>query len=209
MGISAFLSECQHDTEPPPGGMFSHLEWHHVAPDEVPDLIRSVVAVDPAVTDTDNSDSMGIQAAGIAEDGQILMLRSWEQRSTPLTAIKKAIIWAGDVGADTVVIETDQGGDTWISVFQQACQELDLPRNQWPRLKHARGGSIGPKQMRAQQMLTDYEKGRVSHVANGHHMVLERALRRFPRTKPFDLTDAAFWAWRNLRPDKSRRLVVR
>ena len=28
---------------------------------------------------------------------------------------------------------------------------------------------------------------------------LERALRRFPRTKPFDLVDAAFWAWHDLR----------
>ncbi len=46
-------------------------------------------------------------------------------------------------------------------------------------------------------MLVDYEHGMIVHVA-GTHEVLERALRRFPRSKPYDLTDAAFWSWHDL-----------
>jgi hypothetical protein len=31
------------------------------------------------------------------------------------------------------------------------------------------------------------------------HNTLEKALRRFPLTKPFDLADAAYWSWADLR----------
>jgi hypothetical protein len=46
-------------------------------------------------------------------------------------------------------------------------------------------------------MLTDYERGRIIHVL-GTHEVLERALKRFPVQKPYDLVDAAGWSWRDL-----------
>jgi len=47
-------------------------------------------------------------------------------------------------------------------------------------------------------MLTDYEHGTIVHVL-GTHATLERGLRRFPLRKPFDLVDAAYWSWRDLR----------
>jgi hypothetical protein len=46
-------------------------------------------------------------------------------------------------------------------------------------------------------MLSAYERGQFVHVI-GTHETLERALRRFPKTKPFDLTDASFWSWHDL-----------
>lgn len=208
MGITAFMSECQHDTEPTPGGMFDHLDFPHVSPDDLPDLVRTCVWVDPAVTDNDQSDAMGIQVAGIDETGQIYMLYSWEKRGTPLFALQHAISKAVEYGADAVGIETDQGGETWSSVYREAAQSLEIPARDIPRMRTAKGGSIGPKTHRASMMLTDYEKGRITHVW-GSHGTLEKALRRFPRTKPFDLVDAAFWAWRDLRPGKRKRLVIR
>jgi hypothetical protein len=208
MGISAFLSECQHDTTPAAGGMFSHLTYQHCKPEELPDLVRTCVWVDPAVTDNDRSDAMGIQCAGIDSNGQIYMLYSYEQRSTPLFVLQKAIRVAQEYGADSIGIETDQGGDTWNSVYREAATGLGLEEREVPRLKHARAGSIGPKTHRASLMLTDYEKGRITHVW-GTHGILEKGLHRFPRSKPFDLVDAAFWAWRDLRPGKRKRLVSR
>jgi len=50
---------------------------------------------------------------------------------------------------------------------------------------------------RNQRMLADYERGNVIHV-RGTHRALERALKRFPLTKPFDLVDAAYWSWRDM-----------
>lgn len=208
MGLTAFLSECQHHTEPPPGGMFDHIEFKRLDPEEVPDLVKTTVWVDPAVTDKDDSDSMGIQVDGIDEDGTIYRLFSWERRATPLDALKMAIMKAKQYHAQTVGVETDQGGDTWQSVFREAASSLGLKPSQWPRYLHAKGGAVGPKTHRAQQMLTDYEKGHIVHV-RGTHGVLERALRRFPKTKPFDLVDASFWSWRHLRPERKKRLIVR
>lgn len=208
MGVSAFLSECQHDTDSPPGGMFDHLTFRHMHPGMVPPLVRTCCWVDPAVTDNDQSDAMGVSVAGIDADGTIYMLWSWEQRSTPLHALQTALRKAVEYGCDTVGIETDQGGDTWASVYREAAASLELERRDVPRLRNAKAGSIGPKTHRASMMLTDYEKDLIVHVT-GTHQTLERSLRRFPRTKPFDLVDATFWAWRDLRPARGRRLIIR
>lgn len=207
MGITAFLSECQHDTEPPPGGMFSHLTYEHCLPEEVPDLVRTVVWVDPAVSTTDNSDAMGIQVDGIDANGVIYRLRSYEQKTTPLACIEKAVTWAVELGATEVGVETDQGGDTWITVYKEACKAAGIPDHERPKFKSEKGGTIGPKAHRAGLMLADYERGgRIVHVT-GSHQLLERALRRFPVVKPYDLVDAAFWSWRSLRPAKKKRMI--
>jgi hypothetical protein len=215
-GLSAFLSEAQHDTEPPGGGMFDHLDWPsiRVTIAEVPELTRVVCWVDPAVTSTDNSDSQGIIVDGLGVDGHIYRLWAWEGRTTPLDAMQRAIRQAIRWGAEKVGVETDQGGETWESVYREALRELvandddpvDLDEGQRvPRFDHAKAGSVGQsKAARAAQMLVDYETDVFRHL-EGTHRVLERSLSRFPKTKPFDLTDAAYWAWRDLDP-KPRRL---
>jgi hypothetical protein len=210
MGLSAFMHECQHDTEPPSGGMFDHVEWRRCELAEVPDLVRSCVWVDPAMTDHDLSDAHGIQADGIAEDGTIYRLFSWERQASPVEAIQVAIRKAVEIGADHVGIETDQGGDTWRSVFRDALERegLNYFDRGVPKFRAAKGGPLGPKAHRASQMLTDYENGRLVHVI-GTNLTLERALRRFPKSKPFDLVDASYWSWRDLRPERRKRLVVK
>lgn len=195
-GLTAFLSECQHDVAAVAGGMFDHLEFRRCTWGELPDLVRVVVWVDPAVTATDDSDSMGIQADGIAANGVIYRLWSWEQRSTPENALGKAIKKALELRAEAVGVETDQGGNTWQSVYREAARALGVipPAFRWDKA----GAGHGPKTHRASQMLADYERGRIVHVI-GTHETLERALFRFPRVKPFDLVDAAFWSWHDLR----------
>lgn len=64
IGLSAFLRECQHVVEDAPGGMFDHLDFRRCRWAEIPwaALERTAVWVDPAVTNTNRSDSHGIQA---------------------------------------------------------------------------------------------------------------------------------------------------
>jgi phage terminase large subunit-like protein len=206
-GLSAFLSEAQHDVQEAGGGMFDHLDYRHCAHAAVPALVRTTVWCDPAVTDTDESDSHGIQADGIAADGTIYRLWSWEGRTSPEDALRRAILKALEFGSLTVGVETDQGGDTWRSVYARAVDALkaekQIPGNP-PRFVAAKAGQgHGPKAHRAAQMLPDYERGEIVHVA-GTHETLERALRRFPRAKPFDLVDVCYWAWWDLRQPKRR-----
>ncbi len=247
IGITAFREECQHEVDDPPGGMFDHLVYRHCAWAELPDLVRIAVWVDPAVTATDASDSHGIQADGLGPDGKVYRLWSWERRTTPEDSLERAIIKAIELGADHVGVETDQGGDTWESVYREAvravrghmaCYALALVdgsvetavswlaehhgelagstvpqglQDEWPwpadavhrvglavrvpRFESGKAGAgHGPKTHRAGLMLASYERGGFVHVL-GTHDVLERALRRFPRKKPLDLVDTAYWSW--------------
>lgn len=210
-GVSAFRVEAQHEVERGVDSLFREVEFVHCEPHEVPDLLRTHVAVDPAVTDTDDSDSQGCIASGIDKRGTIYRLRAWEKRSSPETAIELAITWAYELGAGVVTIETDQGGDTWRSVWREALRAVLDAHPEWrgrraPRRRSRKAGQgFGPKVHRASQMLADYEvaapagtPGRIVHVL-GDHDLLERAMRRFPKHKPFDLVDAAYWDWEYLR----------
>lgn len=208
MGYSAFLSECQHSVSDDPGGIFSHLSYRRCNWDDVPwgDIVKAEVWVDPAVTSTDQSDSMGIQADAVAADGTLYRLWSWEQITSPLDALRRAILKGMELGARNVGVETDQGGDAWISVYRDACRSLVeddahpgiTAKTRFPQFRHAKAGAgHGSKVHRAAQMVGDYERGKIVHV-RGTHETLERALYRFPVTKPFDLTDAAYWSWYHL-----------
>jgi phage terminase large subunit-like protein len=190
-GITAFLAEAQHVMPDPAGGMFDQLVYRHCSFDDVPPLDMVVCWVDPAVTDTDSSDSMGIQIDGLARDGTIYRLYSWEHRGSPEATIELALRKAKDYGAAHVGIETDQGGDTWRSVYAQA--QLATGIRHIPMRWEKAGAGHGSKVHRASRMLTRYERSGFVHVY-GTHDVLERALNRFPKTKPYDLVDAAVWA---------------
>jgi hypothetical protein len=213
MGLTAFLGECQHDVEPPPGGMFDHLEWIHCDWEQLPDLLRTVVWCDPAVTDKDQSDSQGICAMGVGTNGKLYALWSWEKRTSPLDAVMRGLRKAIELGADEFGIETDQGGDTWDSVVREAedlirAGDKDHPKyvGQFPQFAWEKAGAgYGPKSHRASKMLASYERGRIIHV-RGTHTVLERALRRFPLTKPLDLVDSEFWSFNSLtKPPTEKR----
>lgn len=212
-GLTAFRSESQQIVDDLDGGMFGHLTWRRCDWAEVPDLVRVVVWVDPAVTNTDESDSHGIQADGIATDGTIYRLWSWEQRATPDGSIERAILKAVELGAESVGVETDQGGDTWRVVYEFTWARLladqkVTPQTRKPTFRSEKAGAgHGPKVHRASQMLADYERGRIVHV-RGTHEALERALRRFPKQKPFDLVDTAFWAWHDLTSKRQATRVV-
>ena len=210
IGISAFLRECQHEVDDVGGGIFDHIEYRHATIEDVwekTDIVRVVVAVDPAVTSNDKSDSYAIQVDALGEDGIIYRLFSWEQQSSPEKTIRLALRKSIEMGADRLVIETDQGGDTWESVVKRAWSFLvgseDYPqitkKTRRTRIQKERTGSTQKsKTARGMEMLHDYERGRIVHVT-GTHLVLEKALNRAFVTKPFDLADASYWSWNDLR----------
>lgn len=213
IGISAFLGEAQHEVQAPPGGIFDHIDMPALRTpiEALPPMVRIVVWVDPAVTKTDRSDAQAVQVDGLGDDGVVYRLHSWEERATPVEALTRGIRQALRWKAEKVGVETDQGGDTWKSVWREAItsvlEDPDIPLTREERLFVQRlrfdeakaGAGEGPKVHRAQQMLTDYEVGgRIRHLI-GTHLTLEAALRRFPRTAPLDLTDAAYWSWADLR----------
>lgn len=197
LGLTAFLIECQHDVEANQAGIYKDVRFQHCNPIEVPQhLWRIVLWCDPAVTDTDHSDSQGIQADGIDGNGMIFRLCSWEQRSSPEETIKLAIQTGVDLGADTIGFETDQGGDLWESLYWRIAEDLGLSAPAFASDKA--GAGHGSKMHRGSLMLAAYQRGEFIH-RRGTHMILEHALRRFGVRKPYDLADAAYWSWWDLK----------
>jgi len=207
IGPSAFVKEYQHEVEPPPGGMFDHLDFDDIRVEwggwpggpSLAALTRVVVWVDTAVTSTKQSDAQAIQADGLGADGRVYRLFSWEERSTPGKTMRRAILKGVELGAEAVGVETDQGGDLWETEYRKAAGELvtegEITDRQVPPFRQAKAGQgHGPKTHRASLMLADYERDRFRHVL-GTHSTLEAALKRFPLTAPLDLTDAAYWSW--------------
>lgn len=203
-GVSAFKVECQHEVDLFEGGLFTAVAFRHCRPDQVPDLVKIAVWVDPAVSETDKSDSHGIQADGVDAKNRVYRLRSWEGITSPRESLRRALLWAVELGASRVGVETDQGGLTWRSVYKEAWQSLVddglVPNDATcPRFASEKAGAgHGPKVERAQRMLADYERGNIVHVL-GDHAILEKALRRFPVREPHDLTDGSFWSWYDVR----------
>ena len=206
-GYSAWLQEAQHEVEAPAGGIWDHVEFQQCTWDQVPELTRGCIWVDPAVTSTDDSDAMGIQADGLGIDGKLYRLFSWEQVTSPEDALERAILKAVELGLETVGVETDQGGDVWWPAYEHVWEQIVAgkgkhgkvpPGTPMPTFEQAKAGAgHGSKVARNQRMLVDYEHGKVVHVL-GTHRALERALKRFPKSKPFDLVDASYWSWNYL-----------
>lgn len=206
-GLTEFKNECQHDVEAPPGGLWDHIEWQYVDWKDLPDLVKVAVWCDPAVTDKDDSDSQAIVAGGVDEKDNIYKLYAFEQRTSPTELLKRAILKAIELKAQYVGIETDQGGDVWIPAYKKICDDLRadpehkhiLKQSRLPSMRQAKAGAgYGSKVHRNQEMLASYERGQVKHV-KGAVIPLEKGLKRFPKTKPFDCADAAYWVWADLR----------
>lgn len=227
IGLNAFKAECQQEVSAPPGGLYDDVEFRHIREEDLPDLDEVVVSVDPAVSDTDESDCHGVNVDGIrwgpGEEYTVYRLFSWEERSSPREAIKLALLKAAEFKATRVVVETDQGGDTWRDTYERAWDALQTDpetkdlldfygMKRPPAMVSRKAGGEGPKVHRQNQQLADYQLGRIVHVirkVGSTHAVIEAALRRFPKTKPLDLADASFWSWRELTHNGSRRRRAR
>lgn len=159
---------------------------------DCPELRRIVVAVDPPVTATANSDACGIIIAGLGADGRAYIAadRSLQGREPHVWA-RAAVRAYQDFAADRVVAEVNQGGDLVVSVLKQiddsvAVRTVRATRGKW---------------LRAEPIAALYAEGRVAHV--GHLAVLEEQMLSFgadglARGRSPDRVDALVWALTDL-----------
>ena len=171
--------------------------WHHERLDELrvrkapDDLEQIVVAVDPAVSSTEEADETGIVVVGRNELGEAYVLADLSGHYAPLG-------WARLVGeayrrhqANVVVAEVNQGGELVRDVLRQIDPALPV------KMVHAKRG----KYQRAEPAAALYEQGRVHHV--GCHPVLEDQMCSFTsdidrRQGSPDRVDALVWGLSHL-----------
>ena len=132
----------------------SMIEASYIAKDQVPDLIRVVVAVDPATTSNVESDSTGIIVAGVDINGVGYVLGDYTMKDLPEKWVAKAVSLYEEFGASRIVYEKNQGGDMIPTLFRVVDENRPL------RGVHASVAKIA----RAEPVSALYERGLVKHV---------------------------------------------
>jgi phage terminase large subunit-like protein len=122
--------------------------------DEVPNLSRIVVSIDPAITSNSESDMTGIVVAGIDVNGIAYVLEDHTGRYTPQQWAAKAVELYHEHLADRVVAERNQGGDMVRHTLHTEDENLPV------KLVHASRG----KMARAEPVSALYEQDKVKHV---------------------------------------------
>lgn len=120
----------------------------------VPALVRVVVAIDPAVTNTPGSDETGIIAAGVDAHGNGYVLEDASGRYRPEDWAKQALAVFDINHADRIVAETNQGGEMVEATIR--ARRANVPF----RAVHATRG----KALRAEPIAALYERGKIYHV---------------------------------------------
>lgn len=129
-----------------------------VSPAEVPELLRSCVAMDPAVSVTETSDETGLVAVGLGVDRHLYVLADRSARVAGSQAARRCWQLWSDVGANVVVYEDNQGKRWVADVLRQVWREMQaeglLPAGNAPLV--AVTAQVG-KRLRAEPVAAMYE----------------------------------------------------
>ncbi len=157
-----------------------------------PELVRIVVAMDPATTSGENADEVGIIVAGIDKDGIGYVLDDLSLRASPMVWAKQGIAAYHKNKADKIVAEANNGGDLIETVLRTV--EKNIPYSK----VHASRGKI----TRAEPVAALYEQKRVHHV--GQLAQLEDEMSTWvPGMDSPNRMDALVWALTELMLDNN------
>ena len=183
LGRQELMAEMLEDV---PGALWTHqgIEAHRVCAPPC-EMVRIVVAIDPAVSCSEDSDETGILIIGLGTDGHGYVLKDLSGRMLPLQWAQQAIDGYRHFRADLIVGEVNNGGDLVENVLRTVDPHVSF------RAVHASRGKF----VRAEPIASMYEQGFIHHV--GMFPELEDQMCSFvpgeTKTSP-DRLDAAVWA---------------
>ena len=163
---------------------------------------RTVVAIDPQASNSDESDETGIvvgSSYGFGDKATFSLDGDYSGKFSPAGWAKKAIFAYDHHGADSIIIETNQGGDMAEETLKNAGFKGRIVR------VHANKGKFA----RAEPISALYEQGRVSH--NGNLYTLENQMIEYVPTtakKSPDRLDAAVYALTGLALPQQLGLMI-
>lgn len=175
-------------------------KWRVLDGDELPDMQRIIIAVDPSGADEQNNegnDPIGIVAVGLGTDGNAYVLEDATVLAGPRVWGNVAVTVWERLEGDAIVGEVNFGGAMVGFVIRTAAQHLDR-RPLYKQVRASRG-----KVVRAEPFSALYELGRVRHV--GHFSELEEEIYAFSTNgytgeRSPNRADALFWALAELFP---------
>lgn len=135
---------------------YGQIDALRIGKDDVPDLHRVVVAIDPAVSAGEDSDETGLVVAGIDEAGEGYVLEDLSGQYTPDGWAKRAVEAYRKFQADRIIAEVNNGGE----MVEHTIRTVD-PNVAYSAMHASRG-----KRIRAEPVAALYEQGRVHHVGS-------------------------------------------
>ena len=171
-----------------PGALWQRqqIEDCHIDPRNVPDMQRIIVAIDPAVSSSDEADETGIIVAGKGVHGKGYVLADLTCKLSPDGWARRAVGAYRNWNADRIVAEVNNGGDMVASTLRM----VD-PMVPFQQVRASRG-----KVVRAEPVAALYEQGRILHA--GSFEALEEQLCSFTPENLAghspDRVDALVWA---------------
>jgi phage terminase large subunit-like protein len=168
----------------------------------LPDLVRVVVAIDPAVNSGEDADETGIIVAGKDKLSRGYVLADLSGRYTPIEWAKIAVSAYKAYGADRVVAEVNNGGEMVEATLRVVDDNLAYTA------VHATRGKV----VRAEPVSALYEQGRIRHM--GAFTALEDQMCEFtpdldrskPKRDPMDPSSLGMGGTRSS-PDRADALV--
>jgi phage terminase large subunit-like protein len=189
LGRQEILAELLEDT---PGALW-HLDMlDRCRRASTPDLVRIVVAIDPAVSTREGSDETGIIVAGKDEGGHGYVLEDLSGHYQPADWARIAVEAYREHSADRIVAEVNNGGDMVGNTLRTIDSNVPFTA------VHASRGKF----VRAEPVAALYEQNKVHHI--GNFPVLEDQMTAFTadldRVKigSPDRVDALVWALTDL-----------
>jgi phage terminase large subunit-like protein len=143
-----------------PGALFkrSDIEASRITLAQQPTLVRTVVAIDPAVTSNEDSDETGMITVGMdrRDPPHFYVVEDTSDIYTPDGWAKKAVKVYHEREADRVVGEVNNGGDMIEATLRHQDQNVS-----YKSVRATKG-----KEIRAEPVAALYEQHRVHHVGN-------------------------------------------
>lgn len=171
-----------------PGALWK-WDMIHRPQGDLPEMVRTVVAVDPAVTNNAKSDETGICVVGKGANGKFYVLADYTLKGSTKEWAQK-VVWAYNAHeADCIVYESNQGGDL-------VAESINFHQRHLP-LRSVRASK--GKYSRAEPIAMLYEQGKVYHA--GKLDKLEEQMTEYDpavyKGSP-DRLDALVWALHHL-----------
>lgn len=195
LGRQELYAEILDDVE---GALWKYfqLEECRIKKEEVPELRRIVVAVDPAVTANANSDETGIIVAGVDQNDKYFILDDKSGKFTPDNWARVVIEQFYRYNANLIVAETNNGGD----LVERLLRTIDktVP---YKSVTATRG-----KMLRAEPVSALYEQKKVFHTDLFPTLEDQMCTYTGESKKSPDRLDALVWALTELSSSSRKAL---
>jgi predicted phage terminase large subunit-like protein len=181
-----------------PGALWTLETLERTRRSAAPDLVRIVVAIDPAVSSHEGSDETGIVVAGKGADGHGYVIDDLSGRFAPNEWARIAIDAFKVHAADRIIAEANQGGD----MVENTIRTVD-PNVPFTAVHASRG-----KYVRAEPVAALFEQSRI-HIVGALPKLEDQMTSFVPdldrgRAGSPDRADAMIWAMTELCVERER-----